>query len=288
MKPLGTLSRGAFFCLFLALGAALEGCQTLETAQRGAQDYADRTGLSKERLRTSVFPLTSYHRLEAPGEALTVYIEGDGIPFRNAHQISPDPTPAHPTMLELASMDPSPNVAYLARPCQYDGSAATAPCEPAYWTDKRFSEEVIASMNEAVDLLRSKVGTGQVHLVGFSGGGAVAVLVAARRQDVASIRTIAGNLDPAAVNRHHRVAPLEGSLDPMSAARRVSTIPQRHFTGTKDRVVPAGIAEDFRRASGGTCVQVTPIEGAGHHEGWVERWKALLKLPVSCSDGGGS
>ena len=37
-----------------------------------------------------------------------------------------------------------------------------------------------------------------IHLIGYSGGGAIAVLTASRREDVLSVRTIAANLDHSA------------------------------------------------------------------------------------------
>lgn len=92
--------------------------------------------------------------------------------------------------LKLAALDASPNVVYLARPCQYVWSPL---CSDIYWTDRRFAVEVVEAMSAAIDRL---ILPGQkLHLVGYSGSGAVAVLVAARRPDVVSLRTIAGNLD---------------------------------------------------------------------------------------------
>lgn len=130
---------------------------------------------------------------------------------------------------------PSPNVVYIARPCQFTRNDPA--CRSTYWTDRRFSEDVIASMNHAVDVLRAPA-AGPVHLVGFSGGGAVAALVAARRGDVASLRTVAGNLDHRALNAHHRVSPMPASLNAVDVAPRLAAVPQAHFVGTKDDVVP--------------------------------------------------
>ena len=212
-----------------------------------------------------------------------MYFEGDGRAWLSKNVLSNDPTPAHPLALELASLDPSSNVVYLARPCQYDGSAFQEPCDASYWSNKRYSEEVIASTNEAVDALVKEAGASGVHLVGYSGGGAVAVLVAARRTDVVSLKTVAGNLDPAAVKVYHEVSPLEGSLDPLGVASKISKIPQRHYIGERDDVVPSSIVQNFSRASGNDrCIKVTRVPGATHQVGWAERWEDLLKLPVSC------
>ena len=263
----------------------LPGCATVAASfnpQVTADSVAAEAHLTKQPIQTSTFKLAAYSRTNEPGKPLTIYIEGDGRAWLSKHELAPDPTPFHLMMLRLAAMDPSWNVAYLGRPCQYDSTATQKPCESAYWSNKRFSEEVITSTNEAVDALKKESGASEIHLIGYSGGGAVAVLVAAKRQDVASLRTIAGNLDPDALNEYHHATPLDG-LDPMDVAFKISVIPQRHFIGTEDKVVPDFISKNFMQASGnGPCIQRTSVPGATHHSGWEERWPELLKLPVSC------
>ena len=61
-------------------------------------------------------------------------------------------------------------------------------------------------MNEAIDFLIKKYQAGKIELVGYSGGGAVALLLAVRRHDIVSVRTVAGNLNPEAVNQYHKVS----------------------------------------------------------------------------------
>ena len=280
-------SRGSFFCMLLCFFLLnFAGCATLASSfnpQATSDQLAVQAHFVKESIPTQIFKLAAYSRMENSGKALTVYIEGDGRAWLSRTHLAPDPTPFHPMMLEMATMDRSDNVVYLGRPCQYDSSAFRKPCEPAYWSNKRFSEEVIASMNEAVDVFSKRVNTHEVNLVGYSGGGAVAVLLAARRQDIVSLRTLAGNLDPGAVNAFHEASPLTGSLDPMTSAQKISNVPQRHFIGSKDAVIPSFVVQNFTRASGNDrCIQVTPVPGATHHSGWTENWKELLKLPVSC------
>jgi predicted esterase len=289
MKTPVKKSRGSFFCVIIVfLSLMISGCATIAGSfnpEAGADQIAGQAHFTKERVQTQVFTLTAYSRLDNPGQPLTLYIEGDGRAWLSKNRLSDDPTPFHPLALQLASMDPSANVVYLGRPCQYGGAASQMPCDPEYWSNKRFSEEVIASMNAAVDFFAKKASASQIHLVGYSGGAAVAVLVAARRQDVASLRTVAGNLDPEAVNRTHDVGPLTGSLDPLTAAKKISHIPQRHFVGSRDEVVPSFAAENFLKASGSDhCIEITRVLGATHHGGWEEKWKELVKLPVSCQE----
>ena len=171
--------------------------------------------------------------------------------------------------LELAAEDPAANVAYIARPGQYTETGAPG-CDASYWDNRRFSEEVIAAVNSAVAVILKKSGSDKIELVGYSGGGAVAVLVAARRSDVISLRTLAGNLDPDAVNKYHKVSRLEGSLNPIDYAEKVRNIPQRHFAGSRDKVVPPFIARSFvEREGDGGQERITVVEVAGTQKaGW--------------------
>lgn len=274
--------------LLLAAICLFSGCLTVPSASERlttADTIAQEAGLHRSKVRTAPFLLTSYSKVLEPGKELHVYIEGDGYAWVTRNRVSGDPTPRRPVALELAAKDTAPNVIYLARPCQYTPLEMNSACEEAYWTDKRFSEEVISSMDQAVEGFVKNTQSPGIHLIGYSGGGAIAVLIAARRQDIKTLRTVAGNLDPNGLNEYHEVSPLnEGSLDPMEVAGKLSSIPQNHFIGTDDPVVPAFIAENFSKKAGATsCIHITPVERADHVNGWTEVWLRLLALPLSCS-----
>ncbi|OGX14612.1 MAG: hypothetical protein A2351_05215 [Omnitrophica bacterium RIFOXYB12_FULL_50_7] len=275
--------------LLAAFSFSLAGCLTVPSSGERlstADTIAQEAGFHRVKVRTAPFLLTTYSKSLEPGKELHVYIEGDGYAWVTRNRVSGDPTPRRPVALELATEDPSPNVVYLARPCQYTSVEMNPACEEeAYWTDKRFSEEVIGSMNQAVDKFVKDAQSSGVHLMGYSGGGAVAALIAARRQDVKSLRTVAGNLDPNGLNEYHEVSPLDdASLDPMEVAGKLSNIPQYHFTGSDDSVVPAILAKNYaERAGPSACVHVERVSGADHVNGWVEAWPRLLALPLDCS-----
>ncbi len=266
-----------YYVLITLCVPALSSCMTLPVAGPSrlmhATEIAAQAGMTPSVIATPLGNLQAFARISTPGAPVTVYIEGDGLAWRSRTVVSDDPTPIHPVALELAVQDASANVAYLARPCQYVKDDA---CSDTLWTNARFSEQVIASMNTAVDHYKQTAQAPSIDLVGFSGGAAVAVLIAQRRSDVASIRTVAGNLDPAALNRYHRVSPLAGSLDPLKHAVSVAHIPQRHFVGANDKLVPRFVADNFKKASGSpTNIDITVVDGAAHMEGWSERWQAL-------------
>jgi len=268
-----------FFCLFFC------GCATLSSSINPgivADGLARKNGFEKILIPTTPFLLNSYLKIKKPGAPLHVYIEGDGLAWFSKTKLSDDPTPRHTLVLNLASEDDADNVAYLARPCQYT-SGEDSYCQPVYWSSKRFSEEVIGSMSQAVDKLKELSQAVQIHLIGYSGGGAVAVLVAARRKDVASLRTIAGNLDHEAVNRYHKVSLLMGSLNAVDFARNVSTIPQEHFFGARDKVIPFFIAREFAdKAENASCVHITEALTASHDTGWEELWTGYIHKQLDC------
>jgi len=277
------LSTGSrVFGIFL-IAAFVSGCATILPAERraSADAVAAANDFDKSFIKTPSFILTSYTRFKQSGAPLNIYIEGDGASWISCTRLSDDPTPRKPFVLELASIDSTVNVAYLARPGQYSGSGAPE-CDSSYWSDRRFSEEVIESMSDAISKLSGQAGTKDINLIGYSGGAAVAILVAARRDDVKSLRTIAGNLDTDAVNKYNHVSPLEDSLNPINVAGKIKNIPQRHFIGSKDKIIPRSIADSFvatEGGKGGDCITV--VEGATHATGWRERWKELLSMSLA-------
>jgi len=208
-----------------------------------------------------------------------IYIEGDGRAWRKHHILSDDPTPLEPVGLELAAEDPAPSVAYIARPGQFTPEGERR-CGAEYWSDRRFSPEVVDAISAAVDEMKRKSGASKVELVGFSGGGALALPVAGRRKATPSHRTLAGTLDHKALSEYHNVDPLDGSLNPIDYASAIRDIPQRHFIGSSDTVIPDSVARSFTALQGERASdRVVVVEGAGHTSGWRSRWKELLKLP---------
>lgn len=232
-------------------------------------------------LNAGAFRLQSYvPPTYTPNPVLTLYIEGDGLAWLNARQPSPDPTPLDPLALRLAMAQPTGNVAYLGRPCQYLGT--TPPCQARYWTNARFSEDVVLSLDQAVDQLKARASAQRVIIVGYSGGGALALLLAARRSDVEQVVTVAGNLDHDAWTRYHRVAPLRGSLNPAALRPSLTHIPQLHLVGEADAVMPADLAKQFIAGyPAGSPTRLRVIPGYDHHCCWAQNWARLWREHVA-------
>lgn len=271
-------SRLTAWAFFVGLGA-LAGCASVPTPvqrQQTADDLAATRGWQARPVSAGPFDLMTY----APAmpatptatDTLVVYIEGDGLAWVSASLPSTDPTPANPLALRLALAHPQGAAAYLARPCQYV-AASFRGCDERYWTQQRFAPEVIEASSLALDALKARYQARQLVLVGYSGGGAVAALVAARRTDVARLITVAGNLDHRAWTTLHRVLPLTGSLNPADVRAALQSLPQWHLAGAKDTVVPPSMALGFAQGfavSQRPQVQVVP--GNTHACCWAEQW----------------
>lgn len=262
--------------------AALSGCASLDRDAH-AQALAGPAGLHRETVQGGAFVLTAFVRIARADAPVRIYIEGDGLAWLSRTEPSPDPTPVAATGLALAAADTSPNVVYLARPCQFTPMVRNPACNVAYWTGKRFAPEVVDAMNDAVGRIAARVPGQRLGLVGYSGGGAIAALIAARRHDVVSLRTVAGNLDVAYVNRIHGVSPMPASLNPIDEAARLSGVAQVHFSSAQDTVVPPEVAKRFAAAVGGRCVRTLVVNGVAHDGDWAARWPALLARTPACA-----
>ncbi len=217
----------------------------------------------------------------ANDRSLTVFVEGDGLAWIGDAGPSSDPTPRDPVALRMALAHPDGNAAYLARPCQYVGARATG-CPSGYWTTGRFSPEVIDATGRAIDALEERFGSDRLTLVGYSGGGAVAALVAARRVDVERLVTIAGNVDPAAWARLHHIPALGGSLNPADEVAALRAIRQWHFIGARDTNVPPELALGFARLFPENERPVVEAEtGFDHRCCWANAWPRLWSEVVA-------
>ena len=244
--------------------------------QKNADNLAQPRQWHAERLQTGAFDLIAYvpDALQESAQ-LSVYIEGDGFAWITDSQPSLDPTPLDPLGLRLALAQPEGGAAYLARPCQYVDALASQ-CAARYWTGARFAEEVIAASNAAIDMLKHRFQAQRLILVGYSGGAAIAALVAARRKDVALLVSVAGNLDTVAWARYHHLQPLLESLNPIDAAEALRNVPQIHFAGGKDPTIPPELVHRYAREfARGRQAVVFEEQSFDHHCCWAEQWPAL-------------
>ena len=215
--------------------------------------------------------------------SLHVYIEGDGLPWMLPDVVAEDPTSHAPLMLMLMAQDTEPSI-YLGRPC-YSGFAQTQACNPWWWTDGRFAPEVVDSMATALVRIMSRNKDASVVLIGHSGGGALAMLLAARPINVAAVVTLAGNLDTDAWVLHHHYKPLSGSLNPAFMETLDGRITQLHFQGGSDQNIPPTLATRFSLKQPDARFKIYPE--FTHRCCWEEKWPEILRMLSSRALTGG-
>jgi hypothetical protein len=201
---------------------------------------------------------------------LHVYLEGDGTPWVRKRVAATDPTPRNPLMLELMSFDPVPSL-YLGRPC-YHGLNKAKACTPVMWTDRRYSEVVVASMTSALN--RSSANFEALVLLGYSGGGTLAMLMAERLPKTGAVITVAANLDTARWAELHKQQPLLGSLNPATRQPLPQRIRQMHFAGEDDDNVPPMLVRDAIAQQQGAIFKVFPNQD--HRCCWRDVWSEIL------------
>lgn len=259
----------------------ISACSTIPAVSERidtAKQLAAQAGFQESVLSNAQFDIVAFSKPSRQvNSVLVIYIEGDGRAWKTASLPSDNPTPTNPLALRLAIQDPRPAVAYLARPCQFVALPSRG-CSEKFWTSARFSPVIIETMNEAIEKLKQQFGASQLVLIGYSGGGAIVTLIAARRSDIKTIITVAGNLDTDAWVRLYGLEPLSESINPASIAQSIRNIPQIHYVGAKDDVIPKAISQIFLQKMGKpNQAKVIELPNYGHVCCWTERWGELLK-----------
>lgn len=267
--------------LILFASLTLAGCNPV-SVDRSPETIGDLYNFDKKLVKGGDFWITTYQKITNKNQPYVFYIEGDGSAFAGRYQVSHNPTPRRQMLIKLAMKDPRPNVIYVARPCQYTAMDLNPKCSNAYWTDKRLSDDSVESMNQVINSINNN--RQKFSLVGFSGGGGIAVLIAERNDMVKDIITIAGNLDHKAFTQYHNVTPMLGSLNPIDYAKKINDIPQLHISGGRDKTIPPFIADKYVQESNSRCVKQLIFEENMHNKGWENFWEYILTLPVTCYD----
>jgi pimeloyl-ACP methyl ester carboxylesterase len=225
-------------------------------------------GYQKTVIQTPSFSLFSASPLSHSVEGvLHVVIEGDGHAWLNRSTLSRDPTPRNAVGLKMAMERDS---VYLARPCQYVMSGA---CGARYWSTDRFAVEVIGAYMEALDQLKARYGADEVHISGFSGGAYVALVLAAERDDVARVDTVAGLLDPDEWTSYHDVSALHVRWSPQDLLMRSAETAFSHSCSYADKVMPCRLTKGFVAKAGALGLpnhSVLTYSGVSHANLWMQ------------------
>ena len=81
--------------------------------------------------------------------------------------------------------------------------------------------------------------------------------------NIKKIITIAGNLDHVAWTTYHRLPPLSDSLNAADYKSRLANIPQIHYIGTEDKIIPPELSHTFADHH-----RFIEVQGATHNDGW--------------------
>ena len=159
-----------------------------------------------------------------------IYIEGDGRAFNSSGRPTTDPTPRSAFMRKMATADTAPNVAYIARPCQF---VMDTKCAQSDWTDGRFSKTMVDSVAAAIKTIAKNR---PVVLVGFSGGAMISGLIIQNHRDIDVKQwiTIAGVLNHSDWTEYFNDSPLTRSLN----LNTLPHVPHVHYIAEYDKIVP--------------------------------------------------
>lgn len=255
-----------------------ERSERLDTARSISGEDFQETVLQTPRFE--IFALLPRARIS--GE-LVVFIEGDGFAWRTRSTPSDDPTPITQTVISLMMASGLNNAAYIARPCQFVGTANPA-CTSRLWTSARYGPETVEALSNALDQLKEGAGARELVLIGYSGGGVLAALLADTRTDIKAFITVASPLDIHAFAEHHDVSPLGGSINPLDVARHLSSTPQIHYIGKRDDIVPLSVVTPYLDAVRETgCSRMEIVDDATHTEGWLGHAKEIATNQPACT-----
>jgi len=262
-------ARRIVICVTLSAGLSTAGCAA-PAARYDAR--ALEIGLTIGEIEGSGFRHRLYAGPLAPSGRLRVYLGGDGSPWLRGRAIASDPTPRRPLELELLARDPGAAV-LLGRPC-YHGFAADENCTPDRWTNGRYGAAIVESLATALDALIARYPDVGVTLIGYSGGGVLARLVADRVDRVDRVITVAANLDVTAWVELHGYLALDSSLDPSVVAVPARRFDEVHLVGERDENVPPSIVESYVTTRPGARIERMPT--FDHVCCWADVWPALM------------
>ena len=186
------------------------------------------------------------------GQTIRVYFEGDG-----------DPNPRNQIAKELAENDPTSNVIYVARPCQWSKDKICSQ-KPEIYKESRFHTEIMKEMFELTEYLMLKHRAPDLELIGYDGG-AVIALNLATKLPTKRIITVAGITDLNAYTTYHDLPSMTEAENPADELLVLAQIPQIHYVGGQDTVTPRRMTERFvGRMMAPKSAVVKTVPGATH------------------------
>lgn len=215
-----------------------------------------------QEIQTDSYKLASWQKITDKKLPVRIYIEGDGYAFDYAGQPTNNPTPRGTFLRKIAFNDPNPNVAYLARPCQFVDDNR---CSVKDWTTGRFSSKIIAATTQAIKTISNKQ---SIILIGYSGGALLSGLVIEQNPNLPVKKwiTLAGVLNHTKWTEDLKLPPLKDSAD----LKKLPSIPQLHLIGDKDKTVSYELTKSLVNKK-----NLTIIPNATHDSGYEDYYQTI-------------
>ena len=163
----------------------------------------------------------------------------------------------------------------LGRPCYY-GLNHSPECHNKYWTSHRYSKEVVDSMASVLNTWLTRHQFNDVVLIGYSGGGSIAMLMADKIKNLMKVVTVSANLNVTAWSQFHGYSALKESLNPADEIKLDEQIEQFHFAGQNDDIVPAFIINEY--ADSQKNAKYYELAETDHSCCWEDEWPAILRI----------
>jgi hypothetical protein len=258
-----TSRKGLAYCLSFFLGVfGISGCSNTSLKSAAEQELE----LHYHTIKTDRFTLSGVAKAQKQN-TMRIYLGGDGKPWRK-NEPNTNPSGHNKLAFQLFKIDPKATL-YLSRPC-YDIEPMPSDCKPKLWTSDRYSNRVIMALTEAIMKVASN---SNIELVGYSGGGTLAVLLAQQLPQVTKVLTLSANLDQAAWTDLHNTPALSGSENPAVNGERI-TGKELHLFGHNDLEVPAAINQ--RYFDNNPAANIGVIDNFDHRCCWLEQWPEIL------------
>lgn len=194
-----------------------------------------RNPLSEMRFQTVMAPpyvISTWYKISEVGEPVKFYIEGVG------HKNYPNPDSE--LVRNLAQGDKTPNVVYIALPCQYGVSVGCSENRPL-----AVDNTLIDSMNQVVKTMMKKARSDKMILVGYDMGAEVATELTAQY--------------PTQVN--HLVS--IGGVWAQEPKKNFAHVAQTHYRGEKDTVASIEKTPDIFPQN-----TIMPVRRGSHTDGY--------------------
>jgi predicted alpha/beta hydrolase family esterase len=229
--------------------------------------------LTSQVVKTTSFSHKVYKNAQRTNGKLHIYLTGDGLPWMEGVVPATDPTPRNSLILGLITQDRA-SALILGRPC-YHGLANEPLCNSSLWTNKRYATEIVSSLSEAIEQISKQYRTNEIVLIGHSGGGALAVLIAENIPKVSAVITVGANLNTQGWTQHHNLLPLSGSINPIERPDLPEAIMQKHYVGSNDKIIPVALLQSYTNIH--KASELVIIEEFDHLCCWQTIWPEILR-----------